>query len=84
MNPLRKEELIKEMINKELSFINKTIDDVKDDPEWFSNNTMSEAQFQEWKEFCLNILEKKFRYTKARAEYEFSFFNLNYGLKVVN
>lgn len=84
MNPDKKESLIRDMINKELSFVDKTIDDVKDDPKWFENNTMNDKQFDEWKSYCMDILRKKFKYTKARAEYEFSFLNLNWGLKIDN
>lgn len=82
MNPIKKEELITEMLNKQLSYVGKTIEDVKGEEEWYSNYAITEEQFQEWKSFCMDILKKKFKYPVKRAELEFSFFNLNYGLRV--
>jgi hypothetical protein len=84
MKPPEKEKLINEMINKELSFVGKTIDDVKNDPDWFTNNTMNDNQYQEWKNYCINIMRKQFKMTKKRAEAEFAWFDLSYGLKVKN
>lgn len=83
MNQKKKEELVNEMLNKQLAFVGKTVDDVRDEPEWYSHYTITEEQYEEWRAFCLNILNKKFRYTKKRAEYEFSFMNLMWGLKVI-
>lgn len=84
MKPNKREELILEMLNKQLAFVGKTVEDVKDEPEWFSNYSITEEQFKEWETFCMKILEKKFRMTKARAKYEFAFMNLNWGLKVIS
>lgn len=41
----------------------------------------SEQQFNEWKEFCINLFRKELKMTKKAAETEFGWFNLNYGLK---
>lgn len=83
MKEKRKEELIRELLNKELSYVNKTIEDVKDDPEWFTNNTLTEEQHAEWKKFCLDKIAKYTRMGKKKAEYEFAMFDLNYGLRVI-
>lgn len=41
----------------------------------------SEQEFNEWKEFCINLFRKELKMSKKGAEKEFAWFNLNYGLK---
>lgn len=70
-------------VQKELELIGLDISVTHSDPQWFHNNTMTQAQYEEWKqwfisEYCLN-----FRATKKVALKEFSWFNLAYGLRVV-
>jgi hypothetical protein len=55
---------------------------LKEDPTWFSNNTISAELHEEWKSWFISQVRKRFKYNKKFAEREFSFFNLNYGLKL--
>ena len=41
----------------------------------------SEQEFNEWKEFCINLFRKELKMTKKAAGKEFGWFNLSYGLK---
>lgn len=41
----------------------------------------SEQEFNEWKAFCINLFIKELGMTKQKAEIEFAWFNLDYGLK---
>lgn len=41
----------------------------------------SEQEFNEWKEFCINLFRKELKMSKAKAESEFAWFNLSYGLR---
>jgi SpoVK/Ycf46/Vps4 family AAA+-type ATPase len=60
----------------------KTIDEVKDDEFWYSNNTMTSAQVEEFKKYAIPLLKKIFKFNKSKAESTFSWFNLAYGLRV--
>lgn len=49
---------------------------------WYQYYTFnSEQEFNEWKEFCINLFRKELKMSKTKAETEFGWFNLNYGLK---
>jgi hypothetical protein len=77
-----KEELVKELINKQLAYVNKTINDVINVPEWYNKYEMTEEQYEEWKTFCIDKIKKSKKYTKTYVQNAFSWFNLMYGLKV--
>ena len=68
---------------KQLEYFEKTIEDVKEDPNWFTNNTLTKEQHTEWREYCLKLMKKHLA-RKHRLEYEFGMFDLMYGLKVID
>ena len=52
---------------------------------WYTEWTMTEAQRDEWKEWCFNYLKKnKKAWTKRLVEREVAMFDLCYGLKIDN
>jgi hypothetical protein len=55
---------------------------LKEDAEWFRNNTITQKQWEEWKSWFITESRKVFKFTKREAEKEFGFFDLNYGLRV--
>ena len=77
-------EVFREMIDKELEPHGKTMEDVKDSQTWYRDYTMTTAQCDEWKTFCIDLMRKKLKWSKALAEKEFAMFNLSYGLKIVD
>ncbi len=60
-----------------------TYDDVKDrkDP-WFTEYTMTEKQYDKWKNFGIKYLMKKLNMTEFKAQKEMAMFGLMYGLKI--
>lgn len=49
---------------------------------WYQHYTFkSKQEFNEWKEFCINLFRKELKMTKIQAEKKFAWFNLCYGLK---
>jgi hypothetical protein len=49
---------------------------------WFQEYTMTEAQNKEWREWSVNYLRKKKRWTKLLAEREIAMLDLYCGLKI--
>ena len=50
---------------------------------WYTEWTMTEAQRDEWKQWCFNYLKKnKKAWTKRLVEREVAMFDLCYGLKI--
>ena len=70
------------LIEYQLNMIGKTIDDVKDDEESFSTNTMTSKQHEVFKAYAIPLLRKIFKFNKGKAERTFQWFDLGYGLRI--
>lgn len=80
----KRELFIRELINKmfEIAGHEVTFDDVKDrKDDWYHEWTMTIAQNDEWKEWGIQEIRKRFRYTKKFAEREMGMLSLMWGLK---
>ena len=53
-----------------------------DKENWFSNNTMTRIQHDEWKKWFIAETRRVFKFTKKAAEHEFQHFDLSYGLRI--
>ena len=57
--------------------------EVKKEIPWYQYYTFkTEAQFEDWKNFCVDTFRKEFKMTKKQAEHEFEWFNYKFGLKI--
>lgn len=72
------------LVEYQLKMIGKTFSDVEGDEKWYSNNTMTEEQHEEFKRYAIPLLKKIFKFNKSRAEQTFSWFDLQFGLKINN
>ena len=70
------------LVEYELNMIGKTMEDVKDDTQWYNNNTMTEEQYEEFKGYAIPLLKKIFKCNNRRAEQTFDWFNLQFGLRI--
>jgi hypothetical protein len=70
------------LVEYQLNMIGKTMLDVEGDEKWYYNNTMTEEQHQEFKRYAIPLLKKIFKFNKGRAEDTFSWFNLQFGLRI--
>jgi aminoglycoside/choline kinase family phosphotransferase len=78
----KKDKVVLEILNKQLSYFDKTVDDVKDNEKWYEENSFTEEQFEEWKKFSIELLRKKLKFNKTFAEKQFMWINLMWGFKV--
>lgn len=72
------------LIEYQLKMIGKTVLDVEGDEKWYSNNTMTPEQHEEFKAYAIPLLKKIFKFNKTRAERTFGWFNLQFGLRIKN
>lgn len=83
-----KEEALKTILNKmfEIAGYEMDVEDVlaQEDEYWYSNNTMTKEQEQEWVEWSENYLRKSLKWSKVRAKQEMGWVNLSFGLRVIN
>ncbi len=80
----KQDSFIKDSINKmfEISGHDVTFDDIKDrKDDWYTQWTMTVAQNNEWKEWGVEEIRKRFRYNKKWAEREMGMIALMWGLK---
>ena len=78
---------IQDAINKmfEIAGHDVTYDDIKDrKDDWYTQWTMSVEQNDEWKEWGIEEMRKRFRYNKKWAEKEMAMISLMWGLKFNN
>jgi aminoglycoside/choline kinase family phosphotransferase len=78
----KKDEIATQILNKQLSYFNKTIDDVKNVENWYETEEFTQEQFEEWKNFSINLIVKKLKCNKDYAKKQFSWINLMWGFKV--
>jgi hypothetical protein len=72
------------LIEHQLNMIGKTIKEIEEDELWYVNNTFTDEQFIEFKKYSIPLLKKVFKFNKAKAEKTFDWFNLQFGLKILN
>jgi hypothetical protein len=79
-----RDKILELMINAELKPYGKKMKDVLGKDNWFQEYTFkTEEEYLKWKDYCINLMTKEVspRQTKARAEKEFMYLDLMYGLK---
>jgi len=83
---LTPKELVELLINKQLEPFNKTIEDVKNEENWFQNYEVSEAENQKWQEWGTQLIMKNapssLLKTRKWAEKEMRGIDLMWGLKI--
>jgi hypothetical protein len=79
---INRENIGDHLVEYQLNMIGKTIKEVIDDEWWFSNNTMTPEQHEEFKAYAIPLLKKIFKFNKSKAERTFSWFNLQFGLRI--
>jgi hypothetical protein len=83
-NEEKKQLFVVDTINKmfEIAGHDVTFDDIKDrKDDWYTQWTMTMDQNDEWKEWGVTEIRKRFRYNKKWAEKEMGMITLMWGLK---
>jgi hypothetical protein len=70
------------LVEYQLAMIGKTIEEAKKDDMWFFNWTITQKQADELKSYAIPLIKKVFKCNKSRAERTFSWFSLEFGLRV--
>jgi hypothetical protein len=85
MKPNKKKDFALEAIHKQFEITGIDPSVLESDPEsWFNNNTMTQTQHESWKDWFIVECRKRFRTTKKMAEKEFAWFDLAYGLRIID
>lgn len=83
MEKVTRDNITRHLQEFQLKMIGKTIDEVKDDPYWFHNNTFTVEQLADFNVYAFATIKKTFRVSNKKAKTILSEFNLGWGLRVV-
>ena len=73
-----------ELIKYQFNMIGKTFQEAVANREWLHEWSMTQAQYDEFKAYAVPLIKKVFRCNKTRAENNFGWFNLQFGLKIID
>jgi hypothetical protein len=77
-----RENCARHLIEKELEIVGKTMMDTLDDMEWYTNITMTKEQHEEFKKYSIALIKKVFKVNSKKAESIFSWWDLQFGLRI--
>lgn len=83
MSKITRENLSMHLIEFQLKMVGKTVADIKDDVEWYHNNTMTVEQLTDFNVYALPLIKKVLKVTNQKAKEILAWFDLCYGLRVV-
>jgi hypothetical protein len=73
--------IYEQILNKMLSYVNKTKDDIKSDREFYFNNRLTKSQYDEWYEYSLNLLCQNFpNENQLVLKRRLDLFDVKYGI----
>jgi hypothetical protein len=78
------EDWVKDMIEIQLKMVGKTLQEARTNPNWYHENTFTPEQYQEFKKTFIDICRNKYKVGVKAANNRFSWFDLQYGLRVEN
>jgi hypothetical protein len=83
---MRKEDFTRAMVEKQLELggWKATYDDINKTPDWYSIYHITTAKHLEFKDFFIKQAVKTFKYSKKSAAAAFSFWDLSYGLRILD
>lgn len=82
MAKINRENIAEHLVDYQLAMVGKSMQEAYMTKEWYSKWTMTQAQHDEFKAYALPLLKKVFKCNKARAEATFSWFDLQFGLRI--
>lgn len=83
MPKINRENIAIHLIEYELNMVGKTLEEAKKSSTWYSDNNMTEEQYEMFKGYAIPLIKKVFKCSKKKAEETFRWFDLMYGIRVI-
>ncbi len=80
---INRENLTLHLVEYELNMVGKTLEEAEKSSKWYSENSMTEEQYEMFKGYAIPLIKKVFKCSKKKAEDTFRWFDLMYGLRVI-
>jgi hypothetical protein len=82
MAKINRENIGDYLIDYQLGMIGKSTQEAFMTKEWYSKWTMTQQQHDEFKAYAIPLMKKVFKINKSRAEANFQWFDLQFGLRI--
>ena len=79
---MKKEDVFETLVTKLLEFHKLTREKLVGDQDWFHRYTWTSTEQEEFRTWAVELLRKKKRFTKEKANKEMSWFLLAYGYRI--
>ena len=84
MGAINRTNIAEHLIRYQLEMIGRTWEEAQNDDMWFFNWTMTQEQADMFKAYAIPLIKKVFKCNRSRAEHTFSWFFLEFGLRVID
>jgi hypothetical protein len=84
MKSVNRENIAEHLIDYQLEMIGKSIQEAYMTKEWYNKWTMTQEQHDVFKAYALPLIKKVFKCNKSRAENTFSWWDLQFGVRIKN
>ena len=82
MAKINRENIADHLLDYQLGMIDKSTQEAHMTREWYSKWTMTQEQPDKFKAYAIPLMKKVFKINKARAEANFQWFDLQFGLRI--
>ena len=82
MAKINRENIADHLVDYQLGMVGKSMQEAYMTKEWYSKWTMTQEQHDQFKAYAVPLMKKVFKINKARAEANFQWFDLQFGLRI--
>ena len=82
MKKINRDTICDHLIEYQFTYIGKTVQEANDNPNWIREWSISQEDYDKFKEYAIPLIKKVFRSGKGRAEKTFAWFDLQFGLRI--
>jgi len=82
MGAINRTNIADHLIRHQLEMVGKTWEEAQKDDMWFFNWTMTQDEHNQFKAYAIPLIKKVFKCNRQKAEATFSWFFLEFGLRV--
>jgi hypothetical protein len=82
MAKINRENVADHLVDYQLGIIGKSMQEAYMTKEWYSKWTMTQEQHDKFKAYAIPLMKKVFKINKGRAEANFQWFDLQFGLRI--
>lgn len=81
---INRSNIAEHLIKYQLAMVGKTMEEALLDDMWFFNWKITQEKYDEFKRYAILLIKKVFKCNKQRAEKTFEWFDLEFGLSVLD